>query len=148
MCSAHVQHEFGVSVDELDQCQQQTAGVQVCGLVFELKACSHLLFECLALHRQRTTVSFTLPHTSPGQEPTAQPTRAAFSHWLHVVRGCVCVCVIPASCVREHVHWPPALLWSVSLQTLSAAPQSSSKQHQSWATSPDETTGIKHTQIH
>lgn len=43
-----MQHKLGVSVDELDQGEEEaleTARVQFCGFLFELKAGGHLLLE-------------------------------------------------------------------------------------------------------
>lgn len=44
----HVQHEFGVGVDEFDQSEKKalvTPGVEFCGFLFEFKAGGHLPFE-------------------------------------------------------------------------------------------------------
>ncbi len=48
----HMQHEFGVSVDEFDESEKEalvTSGVQFCGFLFELKAGGHFPFECQTL---------------------------------------------------------------------------------------------------
>ena len=43
-----MQHEFGVSVDEFDQSEEEAlvaACIQVCGFLFELKAGGHFIFK-------------------------------------------------------------------------------------------------------
>lgn len=44
----HMQHEFGVSVDEFDQSEKEAlvaSSVKFCGFLFEFKAGGHLPFE-------------------------------------------------------------------------------------------------------
>lgn len=56
MWQTHMQHEFGVSVDEFDQSEKEalvTSSVQICGFLFELKAGGHLPFECQTLWEVR-----------------------------------------------------------------------------------------------
>lgn len=52
MQQTHMQHELGVSMDELHQRQQEalvTARVHLCGFFFEFKAGCHLFFKGLTL---------------------------------------------------------------------------------------------------
>ena len=54
----HMQHEFGVGVDEFDQSEEEalvTSSVKVCGFLFEFKAGGHLPFECQTLRRETHT---------------------------------------------------------------------------------------------
>ncbi len=48
LCQTYMQHEFGVSVDEFDQSEEEalvTSSVEFCGFLFEFKAGGHLLFK-------------------------------------------------------------------------------------------------------
>lgn len=45
----HMQHEFGVSMDEFNQSKEEalvTSSVQICGFLFELKAGGFLSNKC------------------------------------------------------------------------------------------------------
>lgn len=57
--TTHMQHEFGVSVDEFDQSEEEAlvaSSVKFCGFLFEFKAGGHLPFERQTLWgRQQTT---------------------------------------------------------------------------------------------
>lgn len=56
----HVQHEFGVCVDEFDQSEQEAlvaSSVKFCGFLFEFKAVGHFPFEGQALLTRKTRIN-------------------------------------------------------------------------------------------
>lgn len=63
----HVQHEFGVCVDEFDQSEQEAlvaSSVKFCGFLFEFKAVGHFPFEGQALLTRKTRITCITSTTS------------------------------------------------------------------------------------
>lgn len=64
----HVQHEFGVCVDEFDQSEQEAlvaSSVKFCGFLFEFKAVGHFPLEGQTLNRDGEAESSHRPPPTP-----------------------------------------------------------------------------------